>query len=619
MRNPCGLIRLLAVAATLSQTCAGLAQSSPDADAVNRAGAAFRAGYAAQQAGKLEEARTDFAQAAQFAPQIAESHEALGAVLLELDKPADAVPELESALKLKAADPDIETDLALAYARAGQAANAVPHFQAVLALSQQAGQHPVDATFCDSYARALAGIGKRDEAIAMFKAAQERGGDRADLDDAIGSLYAQMSSWEQARAAFDRAIATDMSFVPARVHLGVLLRETRDLPGSIAALSAAVGLDPNNPFVQVEYGRTLAAAGRDDDALPHLQLAAQAAPAPAGAELDLAMAMQRLGREQDAIPWFQKAIERDPGNTSALTNFGLALTLSGKAKDGLGYLQQALARQPDSAVIHKDFGVAHLQLSAFDEAIADFRAALALDPNDSQLHYDLGLAYKFKDQMDEAVAELTRAGELEPNLPDPPYTLGILYMQTGKLDHAVDELKKAVALRPGNGDAWAILGSTLKQDERLDEARSALEKAVELLPGQPGPLVTLAAVLADQASAASQAADASESAGDQKKADELRAQAKDLRAHAAEYRRQGAELSRAAVNRQKAAFALNAGNQLLLRGQIADAVARFQESVAADPTFAEAHIQLAEAYERQGRAADAAAERAKATSLAPAK
>jgi tetratricopeptide (TPR) repeat protein len=126
-------------------------------------------------------------------------------------------------------------------------------------------------------------------------------------------------------------------------------------------------------------------------------------------------------------------------------------------------------------------------------------------------------------------------------------------------------------------------------------------------------------VLAEQAGTAAADADASEAAGDQQKANQLRAQVKELRAQAAEYRRQGADLARSAVNRQKAAFAMNAGNQLLLRGQVADAVARYQESIAADPTFAEAHSQLAVAYERQGRADDAAAERAKATNLAPAK
>jgi len=208
---------------------------------------------------------------------------------------------------------------------------------------------------------------------------------------------------------------------------------------------------------------------------------------------------------------------------------------------------------------------------------------------------------------------------MDPTLQDPPYTLGILYMQIGKLDDAVVELKKAVALRPENGDAWAILGSTLKQDSRLDEARDALLKAIPLLPAQPGPRVTLAAVLAEQAGTASAAADTAEAAGDQARAEQLRAQVKDLRSQAAEYRRQGADLARSAVSRQKANFAMNAGNQLLLKGQIADAAARYQEAITADPTFAEPHIQLAIAFDRQGRSADAAAERAKAASLAPSK
>ncbi len=172
-----------------------------------------------------------------------------------------------------------------------------------------------------------------------------------------------------------------------------------------------------------------------------------------------------------------------------------------------------------------------------------------------------------------------------------------------------------MALRPESGDAWAILGSTLKQALRLPEAAEALRKAIPLLPGQPGPQVTLAGVLADEALGVSAQADAAEAAGNHQKAEELRAQMKQLRGEAADYRKQAADLSRNAVSRQRANFALNAGNQLMLRGQIADAIARYQESVAADPTFADAHAQLAIAFERQGRTADAAQERAKAASL----
>jgi len=595
------------------------AAKPPNADAIKLADAAFHAGFADRQAGKLADARTEFAKVVQLAPAIAEGHEALGEVLLELNQPLDAIRELETAFKLKSSDPGIESNLAFAYAMGNQPAAALPHFQAVYEHSLRAGQPPVDGAFCEAYARSLAAIGKQNEAISLFRAAEQREGDRADLDDAIGSLYGQRQDWSNARDEFDKAIASDKNFVPARVHLGVLLRAQREVDGSIAELADAVSLAPDDANAQLELGRSLVAAGRDEDALSHLQQALQLDPRLPGAEVDLAMALQRLGRQQEAVPWFEKAIAKDPNNSSALTNLGLALTLTGKAKDSLPYFQRALAENPKNPVVQTDLGVAHLQLSAFDDAITDFNAALVLDPNDSQLHYDLGLAYKFKDRMEDAVAELTRAEQLDPDLQDPPYTLGILFMQMGKLDDAVVQLQKAAALRPDSGDVWAILGSTLKQDSRLDEARDALEKAIPLLPGQPGPRVTLAAVLADQASAAASAAQSADAAGDAQKAAQQRALATELRAKAAEYRRQGAELARSAVNRQKAAFALNAGNQLLLRGQVADAVARYQESIAADPTFADAHAQLAVAYARQGRASDAEAERAKAEQLGAAK
>jgi tetratricopeptide (TPR) repeat protein len=127
--------------------------------------------------------------------------------------------------------------------------------------------------------------------------------------------------------------------------------------------------------------------------------------------------------------------------------------------------------------------------------------------------------------------------------------------------------------------------------------------------------VTLAGVLAEEAGDMAAQADAAKTAGDTAKAEELRTQMKELRTKAADYRHEGAELSRAAVSRQRSTFALNAGNQLLLRGQIAEAVSRYQEAIAADGTFAEPHRQMAIALERQGRGQDAAVEREKAREL----
>src|ERR1700733_4186366 len=106
----CGLLLLLGVAGAVDAQTAAVGQDAKQQDArpqsaeflaLQEADAAFRAGYAAMQAGKLDEARQRFADAVRLAPQIPEAHLALGAILSQLGRPEEAIPELEAALKLK--------------------------------------------------------------------------------------------------------------------------------------------------------------------------------------------------------------------------------------------------------------------------------------------------------------------------------------------------------------------------------------------------------------------------------------------------------------------------------------------------------------------------------------
>ena len=58
------------------------------------------------------------------------------------------------------------------------------------------------------------------EALEQFAAEEKITGPRADLEDAIGSVQAQMGNWDEARQAFENAIAVDSSYRKARIHLG---------------------------------------------------------------------------------------------------------------------------------------------------------------------------------------------------------------------------------------------------------------------------------------------------------------------------------------------------------------------------------------------------------------
>ncbi len=558
-----GIVWVLAGVSAFAQP----ANSSGTRQAVGKlqqANQAFHAGYAALEAQHLDEARADFARVVRLAPQLPEGHMALGAVLVQLGHADQAIPELKQALALKPDDPGIRSNLAKAYASlAGTASNSAT---AEAQLRNAVAVPPTDPT----------------------------------LDDQLGSLLAQQKQWPQAEAEFRKALGIlgkapvdSATAAMVHMHLGVALEQEQQPTDAEQELRTAVELAPKNAAIQLQLGLLLAGEERDDEALTPLLAAVRAetatppAPAPSGADLALAMSLQRLGRQTEAIPYFERAVAEDAKNASALNNLGLALTETGKAKEAMPYFLRALAIQVDNPVFHEDAGVADLQMSDFNAAIREFQAASKLDAKNPELHYDLGLAYKLQDRMDDAVKELQTAAALDPRLPDPPYTLGILQMQLGKLDESADSLRTALALRPQNGDGWAILGSVLNQLHQFKEAERALRRAMELLPGQPGPRITLASVLA----------------------------AEGKHEEAVALRKEAADLTRVAVNRQRAQFSTNAGNQLLARGQISDAVSRFQEAIAADPSDAEAHRQLAVALDRQGRSAEAGAERAKAVEL----
>ena len=132
-------------------TLQGVAQTpnTNDLESLKKADAAFHEAFAAQQRGDLELARVKYAEVVQLAPQIAEGHEALGTVLLELNKAPEAIAELERAVALKPGDATDESNLAVAYAQAGDAAKAIPHFEAALqaagsasAVNAAFGQNP---------------------------------------------------------------------------------------------------------------------------------------------------------------------------------------------------------------------------------------------------------------------------------------------------------------------------------------------------------------------------------------------------------------------------------------------------------------------------------------------
>lgn len=552
---------------------------------LKQADADYRAGFAALSHNDLHTALVDFQNVVRLAPDAVQGHSALGAVLIRMGRTTEGITQLERALAIKPSDGSTQLSLALAYEQGGQPAKALPLFQELEAAAHTSKQALSSAVLASS-ARAFAATGQLQPAITRMKEAAAREPRNFEYQDDLGSLYAKLQDWPNAKLAFSAALAARPDSAIAHLHFGLSLQALAQ-PGALDELTKAHRLAPRNPIVALELGKALAAAGQDEQALPVLQQASALDPESTSASYQLGLVLERLDRMQEAIPLLQKAVEANPENGEALTNLGMALCLAQRAKEAIPFLQRAVALDPDNVTAHQDLAVAYIQLSQLDDAIVQLRAALQLSPNASQLHYNLGYALKMQDDAAGAIPELETAERLNPDAPEAPYLLGVLYMQAGRYADAARELNASLKLRPANGDGWATLGSVYNKLNELPEAASALQEAIRQSPLQPDPHLTLAAVLARQNQPGA----------------------------ATEERRKAAGLMRTHMNSQRAEVSTHSANALLASGKVDEAIADYREALGFDPNYFEAHEGLAKAMEREGKALEAAAERQKAAAL----
>jgi protein O-GlcNAc transferase len=575
-----GLLIAVTIPAAFSTHAQEPSQSLKQADAD------YRAGTAALARNDLKSALTDFQNVVRLAPSAEQGHSALGAVLVRMNRVSEGIRELEKALSVNPADSSAQLNLAMAYAQTGQPGKAIPLFSR-LETEARAKKQPLAPAVLVPYAHALVGANQTAAATAKMKEAVEADPRNAELQDELGSIYAVRQDWQLAESAFNAAVGLKPDFAIAHLHLGAT-EQAQQKPGAMDEMAKAYQLAPDNAVIAVEYGKALAAAGLDEQALPVLEHAVKMSPEFTAAIYQLGLVLQRVNRIDEAITLFQKASAAEPQNAEVLTNLGMALCQVQRAKDAVPLLQRAVALTPDNATSRQDLAAAFVQLNQFDDAVTQLRAAIKLTPDAPQLHYNLGLALKMEDDASGAIPELETAEKLNPSAPEPPYILGVLYMQVGRYAEAAKELSASLKLRPENGDGWATLGSVYSKLDQLPEAVSALHEAIQQLPQQPDPHLTLAAVLARQ----------------------------NQPAEATLERKKAADLMRANMNRQRAQVATNSANSQLKSGKLEDAVAQFREALSFDANYADAHAGLATALAQQGKTAEAAAERQKAADSA---
>ena len=158
-------------------------------------------------------------------------------------------------------------------------------------------------------AESLETQGKWDEAAAEYRGILEKNPNLPGMHFRIGRLILSKprtpATFDEARKEFLAELAINPNDVASEYVLGEIARQSEQWPEAIEHFAKAAKLDPNFADAQIGLGRSLSAAGKPDQAIAPLEMAARMQPENPTPHFHLAIALRRSGRAADANKEFE--------------------------------------------------------------------------------------------------------------------------------------------------------------------------------------------------------------------------------------------------------------------------------------------------------------------------
>lgn len=277
------------------------------------------------------------------------------------------------------------------------------------------------------------------------------------------------------------------------VDVAQLLRdvETLDLsPRQLQAVAPPLPgrwLTPPRRVTVDAISQGLAEFGHYDEAAQVLERFADAGRADelAMAHLTQARSLAEAGRLDDAVPHYRKALELQPNNPTLLLHAGIHFGRLGRIADAAALFERLVAVAPDNAEAHYNLGLALARLERIDTARARFAQAVALDPahTGARMNHAMALevlgrrAAAWDIYRDAAQAQPTNLASLAAMARLMPELAAVTQTQR---DQLVALAERANELTGGErAEVLDVLAQAYAAAGRLDRAVVAAERAVQ--------------------------------------------------------------------------------------------------------------------------------------------
>ena len=315
--------------------------------------------------------------------------------------------------------------------------------QAIGLLEFGLAEFPLDVEMNLLYLELLLENRIEELARGSYEARLKEYGDEPILLVGLGRLAADDAG---ARASYERALAVDQDFAPARLGLAELALKNRDLDGAAAAIDAAWAANPDDRRVYAFRGTLRMELGQFEDAVDDFNRALQGDPYAPAVHARLGQAYYLLENYEAAAEEYRDAIALNGDGGAYYLGLGRALEATNDtAAARLNYRTAASKTADDKATpvaALKAAGRLAYLSGETAEAKQELERAVALAPEDAEAWGFLGINRMMTDDA-AAAAAFANAAELEPSRADWWFYLGVCRQRTGEYDGAEEALLKA--------------------------------------------------------------------------------------------------------------------------------------------------------------------------------
>ena len=287
--------------------------------------------------GRSAEAVEQLDEALRAKPDYAEAHNNLSLLLSARGRDAEAMEHAETAVRLRPDMPEARVSLGILLAKRGRPADALPHLEEAVRL------RPASAEAQHNLGLVLAALGRAAEALPHHEEAARLDPGSAEVQEALGTALLAGGRAPEACIALESALVRRPGRAETLANLGLALLRAGRPQEATARYAEALRDSPDLPDAQYNYATLLAMAGRPAEAQEHYAAALRLRPDHAEAHNNLAAVLVGLGRLADAQHHLEEAVRLKPDFFDARANLADVYARSGRRSEALAQARAALA------------------------------------------------------------------------------------------------------------------------------------------------------------------------------------------------------------------------------------------------------------------------------------